>query len=41
MTQEDAENYFTMRNYIMQRLLWPLGIGLVTSAIVALFLRKK
>ncbi len=41
MTQGAAENYFTMRNYIVQGLLWSLGMGLVTSAIVALFVRKK
>ncbi len=41
MTQEAAENYFTMQDYIVQGLLWALGMGLVTSAIVALFVRKK
>ena len=41
MTQEVAENYFNMRSYIVQGLIWSLGMGLVTSAIVALFVRKK
>lgn len=41
MTQEAAENYFNMRSYIVQGLVWSLGMGLVTSAIVAIFVRKK
>ena len=41
MTRETAESYFTMQNYIVQGLMWSLGMGLVTSAIVALFVRKK
>ena len=41
MTREAAEGFFNMRSYIVQGLLWSLGMGLVTSAIVALFVRKK
>lgn len=41
MTQEAAENFFNMQSYIVQGLIWSLGMGLVTSAIVALFVRKE
>lgn len=41
MTQEAAENYFNIQNYIVQGLCWGLGMGIVTSAIVAIFTMKK
>ncbi len=41
MTQEAAENYFNLQSYIIQGLIWSLGMGVVTSAIVAIFVRKK
>ena len=41
MTQEAAENYFNMQCYIVQGLIWSLGMGVLTSAIVAIFTRKK
>jgi len=41
MTQEEAEAYFSLRNYIMQSMIGAIAMGAVTSAIVALFIRKK
>lgn len=41
MTQTEAESYFSMRNYLMQSVVGALGLGVVTSAIVAIFTRKK
>ena len=41
MTREAAEKHFNMNSYILQSSLFGLVIGAVTSAIVALFLRKK
>ena len=41
MTQQDAENYFNNSNYIMMGLMGAPVMGLVTSAIVAIFTRKK
>ncbi len=41
MTQEAAEAYFSLKNYIIQSTVWALGMGAVTSAIVALFVKKK
>ncbi len=41
MTQAEAESYFSMKNYIIQGLMWGIGMGVVTSAVVAIFTRKK
>jgi hypothetical protein len=41
MTQEAAEQYFSLRNYIIQRLIGAPVIGLVTTLIVAIFTRSK
>ena len=41
MTQEKAEKYFTLQNYIIQSVAGALIMGAVTSAIVALFVKKK
>jgi hypothetical protein len=41
MTQEAAENYFNMKSYIIQGLIGAPVMGLITSAIVAIFTRKK
>ena len=41
MTREQAESYFSMRNYLMQSAVGALGLGVVTSAIVAIFTKKK
>ena len=40
-TQEEAEGYFNLRSYIMQATIGAVVMGVVTSAIVALVLRKK
>lgn len=41
MTQEQAENYFSLRNYMIQSAVGAIIMGAVTSAIVAIFVRKK
>jgi hypothetical protein len=41
MTQEAAEQYFTLTNYIIQGFIGALVMGLITSAVVALFVKKK
>jgi hypothetical protein len=41
MTQEAAEKQFNLHNYIIQGLIGALAMGLVTSAIVAIFTKKK
>ena len=41
MTREQAESYFSMRNYLMQSAVGALGLGVVTSAVVAIFTKKK
>ncbi|WP_339647457.1 DUF4199 domain-containing protein [uncultured Salegentibacter sp.] len=41
MKQEDAEAYFNLSSYIVQSIAGALMMGVVTSAIVALVLRKK
>lgn len=41
MTQENAEAYFNLKSYIIQSFFFSLVVGIVTSAIVALFLRTK
>ncbi len=41
MTQEEAENYFSLNNYIVQSLIAAPILGLLTTSIVALFIRKK
>jgi Na+/H+-translocating membrane pyrophosphatase len=41
MTQEAAEAYFNLKNYMVQSLIFTPVIGIVTSAIVAIFTRKK
>jgi hypothetical protein len=41
MTREQAESYFNMRNYLMQSAVGALGLGVVTSAVVAIFTKKK
>lgn len=40
-TQEEAEKYFSLKNYIIQSTIFAIVIGAVTSAIVALFVKKK
>ncbi len=41
MTQAEAENYFSMKNYILSGILWGIGMGVITSAVVAVFTRKR
>lgn len=40
-TQEEAESYFNLRSYILQATIGAAVMGVVTSALVALVLRKK
>lgn len=40
-TQEEAGAYFTLKNYIVQGLMWAIIMGTVTSAIIALFVKRK
>ncbi|WP_350286633.1 DUF4199 domain-containing protein [uncultured Croceitalea sp.] len=41
MTQENAEAWFNFNSYVIQASFGALAMGVVTSAIVALFVRKK
>lgn len=40
-TREEAETYFNMKNYMIQSTIFAPVMGIVTTAIVALFARKK
>jgi hypothetical protein len=41
MSQEEAENYFNTNSYIKQAVVGAPIMGIVTTAIVAIFARKK
>ncbi len=41
VTRAEAEDYFTLGNYILQSTMFAPIVGIVTSAIVALILQKK
>jgi len=41
MPREAAEEYFNLKNYIIQSTMFVPVVGIVTSAIVALFVKKK
>jgi hypothetical protein len=41
MTQEAAENYFNLKSYLIQVVIATLIMGILTTAIVAIFTRKK
>lgn len=41
MTQEAAESYFNLKSYIQQVLVGTAVMGIVTTAIVALFTIRK
>jgi len=41
MDQAEAEKYFTLKNYIVQSVMGAVIMGIITSAIVALLVRKK
>ncbi len=40
-TRADAEAYFSLSNYIMQSAIFAVIVGVITSAIVAVFVKKK
>jgi hypothetical protein len=40
-TVEEAESFFNLKNYMIQSAIAAIGMGVVTSAIVAFFLRTK
>ena len=40
-TQEKAEAFFNLKNYMMQAAFGGLIMGLITSAIVSIFVKKK
>jgi len=40
MTQMEAEAYFNMKSYMMQAAIGSIAMGILTSAIVAFFLKK-
>lgn len=40
-TQEEAEGYFNVRSYMIQSVMTAPIMGLATSAIIAIFTRKK
>lgn len=40
-TKIQAENYFTLRNYIIQGIISALALGAITGGIVSVFIRKK
>lgn len=41
MDQAAAEKYFSLNNYLLQSGIGAIVMGLITSAIVAIFVRKK
>jgi hypothetical protein len=41
MGKEEAENYFTLKNYIIQGLIGASVMGIITTLIVAFFAKKK
>lgn len=41
LTQSDAENWFNLRSYMIQATIGALIMGLITSAIVAIFIKSK
>ena len=41
MYRENAEDYFNLTSYIIQSFFFAIAVGIITSAIVALILRKK
>ena len=41
MNAEQADNYFNLTNYMMQSVFGGILLGAITSAVVALFVRKK
>ena len=41
MTQKDAESYFNLKSYMIQATIGALIMGVVTTLIVAIFVRKR
>ncbi|MCK0147976.1 DUF4199 domain-containing protein [Arenibacter sp. F26102] len=41
MTQEAAESYFSLKSYVIQGVFGALTMGIVTSAIVAFFVKRQ
>ncbi len=41
LTQEKAEQYFNMKSYVIQSAIFAPVVGIVTSAIVAIFVRSR
>lgn len=41
MSREEAENYFNLKNYIIQSTLFTPVMGLLTTAIVGIFIKKE
>ena len=41
MTQAEAEAYFNLKNFMQLGVMFGFGMGIVTSAIVAVFVRSK
>lgn len=41
MSREEADAYFSTKNYIIQSMVWATVTGLITAAIAALILRRK
>ncbi len=41
MTQPDAEAYFNLKSYMVQSLIGAAIMGIITSAVVALFTQTK
>jgi hypothetical protein len=40
-TQADAEAYFSLKNYIIQSTIFAPVVGVLTSAVVAFFVKSK
>ena len=40
-TVEEAEAYFNLKNYMVQSVIGALVMGVITTAVVALFVRSK
>jgi hypothetical protein len=41
MNREEAEIYFSLKNYMIQSMVWAAITGIITAAIAALILRRK
>jgi hypothetical protein len=41
MAREEAQSFYSYKNYIIQSMVWAAITGIITAAIVALLLRRK